>query len=362
MLGQYPGHYFDGETAVRHDVRATLTTQGIDIIDRERRLLAHWPHAALFRPRRLAGRGGVAVTSESAPDAELVIEDRAAYKQLLGLLPRHQGLAGRLRPHRWEIILITGLVVGVVGGIFFGIPLLAKPLAKVMPASWTNRLGEVVERTVVQGATTCDDAAGVRALERLSEPLLRAAAQDQAISIRVIDRPIVNAFAAPGGRIVFMRGLIGAAKSPDEVAGVLAHEIGHAVERHPTASAIRVLGVMTLIDLVMGDNSVLLETLGGAGGLLLLTAYSREAETEADGHALALLGAAGIDAQGFAEFFDRMARKHGKAAKIFSYISTHPAVAKRQQRAEAAAGRGSRPALNEADWQALRKICDSLKK
>jgi predicted Zn-dependent protease len=226
-----------------------------------------------------------------------------------------------------------------------------------MPQSWTEKLGSVVEQDIVGGARDCDAEAGVQVLDRLVGRLTAGMDPVPDLKVRVVDRKMVNAFAAPGGRVVIMGGLIGKAEKAEEVAGVLAHEVGHVLERHPTINAIRVFGLMTLIDLVMGDSSTVLETLGQAGGLLLLTAYSREDERAADEHALSILAAAGIDAGGLARFFDRLAKKDKDVPEFLSYIASHPKLADRRALAEAASGQGRSPALNDADWKALKEIC-----
>src|SRR5690606_26348291 len=100
-------------------------------------------------------------------------------------------------------------------------------------------------------------------------------------TVSVADDPQVNAFAAPGGRIVLLEGLLREAESPDEIAGVLAHEIGHVTERHPTAAALRLLGIQALLTGIFGDGS-LASAAAGAGGLLVALSYSRDDERTAD--------------------------------------------------------------------------------
>ncbi len=359
MSAQYQGRYFDGETATRREVRVTLTAQGVEIAHADGAAFV-WPYGKLRRPERLPG-GGVRIACELAPMAQLAIEAPEAYAPLRQMLPRFQGSLGRWREHRLEIVLVVALVLFIVGGGFVGIPMLAKPIAQGIPDPWAEQLGRIVEQQIVAGARDCSDPAGRRALDRLLTRLLAVLDPlevENGIEVRVVDRKMVNAFAAPGGRIVIMGGLLAEAGSADEVAGVLAHEIGHAVERHPTANAIRVVGLMTLLDLVMGDSSEVLEVLGQAGGVLLLPAYSREDERAADQWALAILAETGIDTGGLASFFGRLHKKHGERPEILSYVASHPDLEERRQQAQAVSGRGSSPALGETEWQALKQICD----
>jgi len=104
--------------------------------------------------------------------------------------------------------------------------------------------------------------------------------------------------------MVITNRLIRSAKTPDEVAGILAHEIGHGIERHPEASAIRAMGLSFIFELISGGSS------GGAGSLgvmLLQTGYMRRDEFSADAQAIRLLRGARISQKGLADFFARAA-------------------------------------------------------
>ena len=163
----------------------------------------------------------------------------------------------------------------------------------------------------------------------------------------------VNAFAAPGGHVVVLSGLIDEAKSGDEVAGVLAHEIAHVIHRHPMESLVRAMGLAVLAEALSGDG------LGGTAAMLLaVTAYSREAE--ADATAVALLEAAGYDPLGLTDFFGRMAgeEKRSGAGLIPSYLSTHPPSEARVRMIDnlAAGDRGQTGKLSPRTFKVLQGI------
>ncbi len=165
----------------------------------------------------------------------------------------------------------------------------------------------------------------------------------------------VNAFAAPGGHVVVLSGLIDEAKSGDEVAGVLAHEIAHVIHRHPMESLVRAMGLAVLAEALSGDG------LGGTAAMLLaVTAYSREAE--ADATAVALLEAAGYDPLGLTDFFGRMAdeEKRSGAGLIPSYLSTHPPSEALVRMIEnlAAGDRGQTGKLSPRTFKVLQGICE----
>lgn len=357
MAGPFEARFFDGQTAASRPARVTLGAQGLIIAIEGGRQSELWLYRELRPPERLPGRAGTRVTSRQAPDAQAIVEAAEFQAELARLLPRY-GRLGRWRRHKGEIALVVAIVL-VLGGLLVGIPYLSRSLAQLMPAAWDDKLGEIVERQIIQGRRICDAEPGVAALGTMLHELPYQERYGGPVSVRVVDLPMVNALAAPGGRVIVLRGLIDKAQSPDEVAGVLAHELGHVIEHHPTANAIRVFGVMTLLDLIMGDSATVLESLSRTGGLLLLFAQNRRDEAAADAVALKLLAEAGIDSAGLADFFARLDKRHGEVKdNVFNYLSTHPLTESRQREARQAAGRGRRPALNADGWRALRTICE----
>ncbi|MGY6562671.1 MAG: M48 family metallopeptidase [Luteibaculaceae bacterium] len=130
----------------------------------------------------------------------------------------------------------------------------------------------------------------------------------------------VNAYCAPGGIIVVNIGLIQSIQSPEELAAVLAHEIGHAELSHFRKRLSRALGT-TLIASVLtgGDPGVLLNTLND----LVFLGYSRKQENEADDFAFTLLEKSGINPIHLARLLENIQVEEGDM-KIPEWISTHP--------------------------------------
>ena len=124
--------------------------------------------------------------------------------------------------------------------------------------------------------------------------------------ISVIDSDTVNAFAAPGGQIGIFRGLIDEARSPAELAGVLAHEMGHVIKRHPSEAMVRSAGYSILVAALVGDTSSAMQIAARTGETLLNLAHSRSAEAEADRTAELMLNRAGYDSSGLDTFLTRI--------------------------------------------------------
>ena len=166
---------------------------------------------------------------------------------------------------------------------------------------------------------------------------------------------MVIALARPGAEIIVFRGLIDQAGGPDELAGVLAHELTHVAERHPAAALIRGMGVGILATLITGDASGAV-----ASGIATITAssYSRDDEAAADRGALARLKRAGIGNAGFATFFHRLETLEESGGVLPAWMGTHPETKSRIAAVEAAADpRTLPPALRDEEWQAIKRIC-----
>jgi Zn-dependent protease with chaperone function len=142
---------------------------------------------------------------------------------------------------------------------------------------------------------------------------------------------VINAFALPGGIVVVNSGLIDATRTPEELAGVLAHEIQHVEQRHSLTAMVKELGLSGLWLLVSGDAG---STLAGSAVLQLTSLkFSRDAEEQADEKGFETLVANDIDPRGMIAFFDVMAEKATVSPPAL--LSTHPTSAGRKQALEA---------------------------
>jgi Zn-dependent protease with chaperone function len=147
----------------------------------------------------------------------------------------------------------------------------------------------------------------------------------------VVKDDTLNAFAMPGGIVVVYTGLINATKRPEELAGVLAHEVQHVEQRHSLQGMVKNLGLRAVWALATGDLG---GTLAGQAAVKLSSLkFSRDAESEADDKGFDALVKQGIDPSGMPEFFKTMNEKAADAP--VSFISTHPlSVDRRKELAE----------------------------
>ncbi len=154
----------------------------------------------------------------------------------------------------------------------------------------------------------------------------------------VVDDPTPNAFTIPGGSIYVHTGLIKLAGGDrDEIAGVMAHELGHAYARHPAKGMSRQYGVEYLSNMLFKGNQSQLKQLSlQLAQQSLLTRYGRGDEFEADQIGYYLLGPAGFRQDGLIRFFQKL-QKASKTGTIPAFLNTHPPTPERIARLEALA-------------------------
>ena len=140
-------------------------------------------------------------------------------------------------------------------------------------------------------------------------------------NIVVLDDPQVNAFTIPGGSIYVFKGLISFCDSPEQLAAVLAHEIGHVEKRHTVDRLVREFGLSILFSIMTGGDSVLLSDVYQT---LISTGFSRSQEKEADQFALELLEDANISPKSIASFFRKLNRENLAYNEKIELIMTHP--------------------------------------
>jgi Zn-dependent protease with chaperone function len=338
--------FFDGERAVAHDVTPQLTEDALLLLAADGTALARWPLRRIVAVNE--PDAGVTTLARKGEPARLVVED-ASLLQRLAAAGVRVGPGGVWRARHWAV-LIGGALAVLVGTVVLvdRAPRLAAPL---VPAAWEDRLGGLVEAGLTQGQRVCTGADGQRALETLIARLRSAGGIASPVRIVVVDSPIVNALTLPGGRVLVMRGLIRKVDDGAELAGVIAHELGHVAHRDPTTLMLRQLGIGFVMALV-GWN----DALGGAGGIaqgLVTLSYSRRAEAAADAAGEAFLVRAGLRADGLGRFFARLEAMEGHGS--IPLLATHPPTEER--RARATSSTAGAPPLSDADWAAVRRMC-----
>ncbi|MBD3322163.1 MAG: M48 family metalloprotease [Chitinivibrionales bacterium] len=140
---------------------------------------------------------------------------------------------------------------------------------------------------------------------------------------------VINAFAVPGGFIYIYTGLILNARNEAEIAGVLAHELGHITKRHGARQMVKQAGIDFVLDLVAGEESSLRTALDIASGFMFLK-YSRDNEYQADSCSVEYLTLAGYNPNGMKTFLEYLGSLNNYDWGVLTEsISTHPSSDKR---------------------------------
>lgn len=354
--------FFDGDSPQGQEVSLHVA-DGMLQIGLDDGDILRWPVAEVRRVADHAGQSGCVLRRISDPVGRLFLTDQS----LLAHLPQLNRAAppkGRGRLAAWAFAAVAAVGVQV----FVLIPLLADNLAGFIPAAGERALGEAtfgqiraaLDETGVNPLAICEGADGIAALDRLVTRLSGFRDYRQDVTVYVLDHEMINAFALPGGFVVLFRGLIDAAEHQDEVAAVLAHEIGHVISRDPTRHALRSAGSIGVLGLLFGDFA------GGAAVLfltnrLISAQYSQAAETGADSFAHEVLDEAQIRPGALGDMFETMRAKYGDKEGVAAHFLSHPSLGDRIEAARAVTKQGAtyRPSMPPEDWDALRKVCDT---
>ena len=170
-------------------------------------------------------------------------------------------------------------------------------------------------------------------VNRLGQNLVRNSDCKTSFVIKVLDDDDLNAFALPGGFLYINRGLILAAENEAELAGAMAHEVGHVAARHGTKNATRAqifdAASMSLV-LLGGPIGMAVRGIAGFARPMTYMKFSRDAEREADLLGLEYQYTAGYDPQEFIAFFEMLGAGEGTKRSLLSKaFATHPMTADR---------------------------------
>jgi len=211
-------------------------------------------------------------------------------------------------------------------------------VARVPPA-WESSLSESILEDLQPHLKVVDDPQLLAAVKAASEPLLRKLpAHGYQFQFRLLDDPMPNAFALPGGRIFVTTGLLHSVSRPEEIAGVLAHEIAHVTQRHGLRQVISAAGPYYVLKIFISDRRGFLATLSNGSQFLVQQSFSRDFEREADAVGWRYLVAANIDPRGLGEFLQRLLsdpilrKLDGSSARI---LSSHPPTTERIEHLDA---------------------------
>jgi len=294
--------------------------------------------------------GQIAFSTVSVPDCLITTTDDRILKDYFILRRNNLRTQAReirqLRESR-RMLKLAGVFLGscciiaVAGWLLSSV--VVNFLVMQVPVELEKDLGEIAYAELREKFTVRADPA----LEARVQPVLdRLVAvipgRKYKFEVEFIDLPLPNALALPGGRILICDGLFDVAVTPEELAGVLAHEMAHVTCRHSLHKLISTKGPYHMLRLFVRDKRGFIANVLAGSELLVTLQYSRRLETAADEVGWRLLEAANIDPRGLASFLRRLqveeARINARLARIFGggpvpklpkIFSTHPDIEER---------------------------------
>jgi len=207
-------------------------------------------------------------------------------------------------------------------------------VADRIPVSFEEKLGEQAISGMKAGGKFIQNPSLQQQLDQVTARLLPVVErQELKFRFNIASDTNINAFALPGGYVVVNSGLLAAVKQPEELAGVLAHELAHVTRRHGLRNLIQSAGLMILAQAVFGQWGGLEGVLIQSSQELLSQKYSRDFEREADEVGWNYLLEADIDPVGLISFFQTLKKQQGAMAALenpaLALLSTHPATDER---------------------------------
>ncbi len=347
--------FFDGLSNRKRAVELRFGDRGLDLIENGLGL-ATWAYHDL---RAVDGPPGMLRLANAAtlPLARLEIRDPGLRGEILRRCGTLAPNAAAMRAQTGRIVAWSlAAVASIVLIALYGIPFLAERLTPLVPYSFEQRVGAANEQQMklIFRGRTCTRPDGQAALEKLVAALAQAGELRVALHSEVVQSPIPNAFALAGGKVFILDGLLQRANTVDELAGVMAHELGHVAHRDHIRRLIHDGGTAFLIGLLFGDVT-------GSGAAILTTrtliesSYSRDAESGADAFAITVMHKLGRSPKPLGDFLFRIT---GAEKSPLSILAGHPVTEERRDAMTAADRPITGPdLLSPSEWQALKRIC-----
>ena len=212
-------------------------------------------------------------------------------------------------------------------------PVTGRRELNLMSESQEIALGRDADPQIVATYGLYDDPALAAYVDSIGQALAAVSHRpDLAFTFRVLDSPVINAFALPGGYIYITRGILAHMNDEAELAIVLGHEIGHVTARHGANQYSRA----TLAGFGLGVGAIFSREVAALGQLaesalgLLFMKYGRDDETQADELGVRYATKGGWDASEGVEFFEVLDRQQQESGQSLpAWLSTHPAPAYR---------------------------------
>lgn len=309
------GKYYNGLSPVMTPVRCVVLPDGVLVVHAETdEKVVYWKKEDLFQDE--IHNTAIVLGNKNEPgkieltDKKILKEIGIAHKNVVTSSPR-------------LVLMWVGMIALFICGFWMAIPVMTKFIAHRIPYHVERELSAKI--SLDQQFKMCTLAATEK--EALNSYLKflypkNKAEENIAIDVMVADNPMINAFTFPGGRIVLMKGLIKETKSPEELLGIMSHEIGHVVARDSMSFLVRGTFLASFFGFLTGDYN---SSFAMSPQIILSTAaltFSRDMERAADSYAAGRLMMLKVSTSGLRSFFSR--RESDELLSAPELLTTHP--------------------------------------
>lgn len=364
----YLARYLDGMTSQSRDVSLSMTDQSL-ILSIDNIALATWAYAKIFVKEDWMNPKGAILGYKDNPDASLIIHNAQQFERIQQKLHRrHQ--ATFVIPTQYRHLFL--MAVGAVAAAFLLFPVIshvASWATYLIPNSAENKLGQVVVDEMADEFGVCDDKAALASLQKITKRLSVASGEKNTNpEIYIFKSKDANAFSLPGQKIAVLSAFLNDAASENEIAAVMAHEMGHMVKRDSLEAFVQSQGIGIIVGLISSSGSY--------GGIAEFASfmqnmnYSRKKEFRADEYGAKLLLKAGYSPEGLSSFLSRMDKGEmekflGKSAEYVEFLSTHPDTKERVKRIKTYSKKSTAtytPSLTPDEFSKLKNACHAVSK
>lgn len=246
---------------------------------------------------------------------------RGTLNHFLGSLNEKLSRSERWMKRGLAPLILVGcfILAAILLFYFFILPWLADRAAMNFPKEQEIALGAELKKQYLLAERI--DTQKTRLLNEFASKL--DLGKDYPADYTVVDADIVNAYALPGGPIVVYAGIIRKMQTPEELAGILAHERSHVLRHHSTRSIFQNVSGVLLINLVLGDASSFINLIAQNGQQIQQLSYSRELELEADREGLLLLLKNDINPKGMLSLLEKL-KHENSGSSVPEFLRTHP--------------------------------------
>lgn len=258
-----------------------------------------------------------------------------------------------------KILKELGILVGVfliIWLIFIYVPLKPDAPEAAISLEKEQQIGDILIESYLKDVHVVSDSTVISAVDKIYDRLLNGLdSTDYDYHIYVVQNEEINAFASLGGNVVVFSGLLKYADNPEEVAAVLAHEMGHVEKRHVVNKVVKELGITLVLSVLSGGdpgfmNEILQQSVS--------TVFDRRQESEADDFGLDLLERSHIHPNAMAAFFRKLRDEYSSSTfESLEMLSTHPNTNKRIKNSlnyKTSEGFTSNP-FDTIDWKAVQE-------